>query len=47
MNLETTENIKVLKMHQRANYDGPKEITNVIKETTEAKVKRRLLRRPP
>ena len=28
-----------LKMLERAKHNGPKEITNVIKETTEAKVK--------
>ena len=35
----TTDNIEVLKMHERAKHDGPKEITDVIKETPEAKVK--------
>ena len=35
----TTDNIEVHKMHERAKHNGPKEITDVIKETTEAKVK--------
>ena len=35
----TTDNIKVLMIHKRAKHNGPKEITNVIKETAKAKAK--------
>ena len=35
----TSDSMDELKMHERAKHNGPKEITNVIKETTEAKVK--------